>query len=120
MTFPNPANYYLPTPAQFEAEIVELDLEGLKQLNFDLASFLNSDLDSDPNERDIDDPIEFESTCLSTEADTWIERLKVGDLISLIRWIGERLAYLHHKETSIAISAVPDEFIEVIHRVSNP
>ena len=87
MTFPNPANYYLPTPAQFEAEIVELDLEGLTYLNLSLALLLN----------DHDD--EFQSPCLSCEADAWVDRLKVDELINLIRWIGERLAYLYHKES---------------------
>jgi hypothetical protein len=120
MPFPNPANYFLPTPEQFETEIVELDLEELKLLNFDLAKYLNSDLDSDPNERDIDDPIEFESACLSTEADTWIERLKVGDLISLIRWIGERLAYLHRMETVIIPQEeVVTQLLDNLHKQSN-
>ncbi len=88
MTFPNPANYYLPTPEQFESEITDLDLEGLKYLNFELAQLLDSD-----------GAFGFDSIALSKEADLWIKNLKTDELINLIRWVAERLAWFHLPQT---------------------
>jgi hypothetical protein len=92
MTFPNPANYYLPTPAQFEAEIVELDLQESTLTIYEVVQLLN-DVNDDGGDQGIN------SSCLSTDADAWIGGLKTDELINLIRWIAERLAYLHHKES---------------------
>lgn len=87
--FPNPANYYLPMPEQFEAEVAFLPLDSLMLLNFDLGMLL---IHNENNEAD------FESFVMSSEFGSWVQKLKLNDLISLIRWIGERLAYLYHKK----------------------
>jgi hypothetical protein len=90
MTFPNPANYYLPTPQQFEAEITALDLDDLIYLNHDLAERL----------AEYGEP-RFESALspLSQELIQWIESLKPDELINLIRWVAERLAWFHLPQT---------------------
>lgn len=87
MTFPNPANFYLPTPEQFEAEVTALDQEHLAVLQLDLAELL-----TDPTEF-------FVSNDLSDEFDHWASTLSQAQLIDLIRWIAERLAWFHLPST---------------------
>ena len=95
MPFPNPANYYLPTPDQFEAEIVELNLDDLSHLNYELSNFLDDVLHQLSQPEEID---EFTSTELSDPFDIWVNKLQADELINLIRWVAERLAHLYHKE----------------------
>jgi hypothetical protein len=92
MTFPNPANYYLPTPEQFEAEIATLDERHLAYLNYQVGYFLYTKLTPDMDET-------FNSARLSAQANEWIDSLNPEQLISLNRWIAERLAWFHLPST---------------------
>lgn len=83
--FPNPANYYLPTPEQVEAEITALEYvelaETLNEITYSLTPCGTDDITTDD---------------LSQEADDWINELSPENRIALIRWIAERLDYLAH------------------------
>lgn len=92
MPFPNPANYYLPTPEQFEAEILTLDERHLAYLNYQIGYFLYTKLTPDMEET-------FKSARLSAQANEWIDSLNPQQLISLTRWISERLAWFHLPST---------------------
>ena len=95
MPSPNPAGYYsLDIPEQFETEINTLSLSNLAFLNYELADFLYDVLPAEADE-------EFRSTNLSGQADQWINNLQADELINLIRWITERLAYLYHKRNRV-------------------
>jgi hypothetical protein len=90
MPFPNPANYFLPTPEAIEAEVTDLHFGDLKNLIFEMSEVLG-----------LEDVSGYESLFMSNEFDNWVSSLKTDELINLIRWIGERLAYLHHRETVV-------------------
>jgi hypothetical protein len=87
--FPNPANYYLPTPFQFETEFTELDYgslaETLNEITYSLTHCGT-------------DPVATDD--LSQECDDWINTLTPEQKISLVRWLAERLDYLAHGTTN--------------------
>ncbi|WP_055075282.1 hypothetical protein [Pseudanabaena sp. 'Roaring Creek'] len=90
--FPNPANYYLPTPEQFETEMTSFGLLSLATINHEITYYLESVL--------VDEQDDFQASGTTKAFDEWIVSLKADELINLIRWITERLAYLYQKETS--------------------
>lgn len=85
--FPNPANYYLQTPEEFEKEITDLDFAELAQLNLELARSL-----------EINRTEAFESLFMGDKFDIWIAHIKDGEFIALMQFIVERIAYLHHQK----------------------
>jgi hypothetical protein len=87
MTFPNPANYYLPTPQQFEAEITALDQDALGNYLSELAYLV-------PTGNGF-----FVSEDLSDDCDSWVSSLSEAQLVDLIRWVAERLAWFHLPQT---------------------
>jgi len=91
MTFPNPANYYLPVAEQIEAEVYSLNLKQLTRLHYQLSHLLD-DLLIDQTDSG------FDSDHMSIQFDDWVCSLKNEDLINVIRWTAERLAYLYRKE----------------------
>lgn len=97
MTFPNPANYYLPTPEQFEKEITELNYQQLARLNWQIAALVD---DVVYESLKIDQDLGFEGENMTSAFDQWVMTLNTSQMINLQRWIAERLAYLHCKQTN--------------------
>lgn len=91
MPFPNPANYYLPTPEALESEVESLDVSELAQTLREVSELLDKTLDGEE--------IEFETLYRSNRFDAWVNNLQVDALINLIRWLAERMASLYTKES---------------------
>ncbi len=89
MTYPNPAGYYgLQMPEAIETEITALDRDDLQWFLTDLAAYLNRD----------DQAFAFESVYGTHSLDAFIEAINASDLIAIIRWVAERLAWMETQE----------------------
>lgn len=85
MTTPNPAGYYLPLPGPLEAAIAMLPKPLLLSVITDLSFALN-----------LEEPIE--TVYLEAIEDTAINALTEANKIALLRWMCERLAWMHQGE----------------------
>jgi hypothetical protein len=91
MTHPNPAGFYsLDMPESVEQEFVELDyVETAETLNEATYSLVPCG--------------EFTGFIhLSQTADDWFDHLKAESVISLIRWLAERLDHLANEKPNAA------------------
>lgn len=89
MTYPNPAGYYgLKMPEAIESEITTFSKDKLMQTFYDLASYYNRDYSS----------FAIESVYPSCDFDDFVNPLNQSELIALIRWVTERLAWLEKQE----------------------
>jgi hypothetical protein len=86
MTSPNPAGYYLSIPEPLEAAITMLRKDQLTGVIADLSRSL------DYNES-------FDNPYLDSTADIVITDLTEANKIAFLRWMCERLAWLHSQET---------------------
>ena len=85
MTLPNPAGYYLPLPEPLEATITMLSKDQLTGVIADLS-------------RSLDYNQSFDNPYLEDIADQAITDLTEANKIALLRWMCERLAWLHSQE----------------------
>ena len=92
MILPKPAGYYLPLPEALEIEITSLNFDELVQTLADFTCYLNRD----------DEDSEFDCAYTSNYFSAFIDFAKESDLISLIRWIAERLSWLESQEKANA------------------
>ncbi|WP_055077188.1 hypothetical protein [Pseudanabaena sp. 'Roaring Creek'] len=98
MSFPNPANYYLPTLGRFETEIANLDYMQLARLNWRLSGLLD---DVIFEQMKFTEDTEFYTYGeMSADFEQWVLTAKIDELINLTRWITERLAYLYQDYAS--------------------
>ena len=84
MTFPNPAKYFLPMPKQFEKEIELLPKNKLTWLISSLADYIHQEI--------FDEGCSL--NCVTSAFDDYATELSEVDLIQLLRYLTERLAYL--------------------------
>lgn len=87
MAFPQPAGYYgLQLSESAETLITSLDYKALFSLLYDVVLCTSTD--------DIDRFYAISLTCTKAFEDE-IEDLSEANKIALIRWLGDRLAFLH-------------------------
>jgi hypothetical protein len=86
MSFPNPANYFLPMPEPLQKEIEILIKGDLRCLIADVAHYLANDSD------------QFIGSRCSPEFDDFVTPLKEEGLIQLIKYLAERLLWLKSQD----------------------
>jgi len=98
MTHPNPAGYYsLSMPEAIEQEITQLSIEWLTRLNWRISAFLD-DILLEGLSVDGFDTFNENSPAL----EQWVNQCEEEQIINLLRWITERIAYLHTKANETA------------------